>query len=383
MKIVCCSNMPFVREAFSTLGEVVMKDGRSIKADDVRDARVLALRSTTKVNRELIEGSQVGFVGTATIGTDHMDIPWLESNGIKWCFAPGCNANSVSEFVTAALLCLSVRHGIRLEGKTLGVIGIGNVGSKVVRKAEALGMKVLANDPPKENDPATANERKWTQLDGLLAESDFVTVHVPLTKTGPYATRHMADKSFFSRMKRGAIFINSARGPVNVTGDLMAALDDGTLSHAVIDTWEGEPAFRKDLMQKVDLATPHIAGYSFEGKVNGTLMVYQAACRFLGVEAPWSPEKLMPAPGVPEIRLDAQGKTDDQALWEVVRQVYDIEADDKAMRHCGDDEIARAAHFDKLRKHYPERREFRFTHVTPVNASAQLVKKLGLLGFQV
>jgi len=154
MKIVCATNMPYVLEAFGTLGEARVIEGRAIAAADVRDAELLALRSTTMVNRQLLEGSAVRFVGTATIGTDHMDIPWLEGHGIRWCYAPGCNANSVSEYVTTALLCLAARHGFTLAGKTIGVIGVGNVGSRVVTKAEALGLRVLQNDPPRERSEA-------------------------------------------------------------------------------------------------------------------------------------------------------------------------------------------------------------------------------------
>lgn len=383
MKIVCCANMPYAKEAFSTLGDILVKDGRKITAEDVRDAEILAIRSTTNANRALLEGSRVRFVGTATIGTDHMEIPWYEERGIKWCYAPGCNANSVSEYITAALLCLANRHGFSLAGKTVGVIGVGNVGRLVVKKAEALGMNVLANDPPKEDAPETANERKWTSLDELLARADVVTFHVPLTKGGRYPTFHMADKALFGKIKHGAIFMNMARGAVLVTDELLNAMHNGVVSHAVIDTWEGEPAFRKDLLGKVDIGTPHIAGHSFEGKVNGTVMVYQEACRFLGVDAGWSPEGLLPAPIVPEVKVDAAGRSDEQALWEIVRKVYDIEADDRAMRQCGDDAIARAAHFDKLRKNYPVRREFRFTRVSVMNASPSLSKKVSTLGFSV
>jgi erythronate-4-phosphate dehydrogenase len=424
MKIVCCSNMPFAREAFSTLGDVLVKDGRTITAEDARDATILAIRSTLRVDRALLDGSSVKFVGTATIGIDHMDTAWFDQKGIKWCYAPGCNANSVSEYVTTALLCLANRHGLKLEGKTIGVVGVGNVGSLVVKKAEALGMRVLQNDPPRERgigvsecrsvgvgktevslsavalakaEGQRSNDRQQTTDDGqlttdarfvsleqILAESDIVTMHVPLTKDGPDKTLRMADTKFFAAMKPSCIFLNSARGGAVVTDTLLTAIGKESVSRTVIDTWEGEPTYRKDLMEKADIGTPHIAGHSFEGKVMGTVMVYRSACEFLGVKPSWTPDNLLPPPLVPEINLDVKGMSDEKALWELVRRVYDIEADDRRLREgCVADNKARAAHFDDLRRNYPVRREFRFTRVAAKNASRKLLAKITGLGFAI
>ena len=182
MKTVCTLNMPYAEDAFSTLGETIALEGRSICAADVKDIDLLATRSTTNVNAQLLDGSKVRFVGTATIGTDHLDIDYLEKRGIHWCYSPGCNANSVSEYITTALLCLADRHRFRLRGKTMGIIGVGNVGRKVVEKAEALGMKVLQNDPPRQR--AEPDNNSFCDLDTLLEESDIVTTHVPITKEG-------------------------------------------------------------------------------------------------------------------------------------------------------------------------------------------------------
>ncbi len=378
MKTICARNMPFVEEAFSTLGETTVLEGRSINADDVRDAELLAIRSTTKVNAALLDGSRVRFVGTATIGTDHLDMAYLESRGIDWCYSPGCNANSVSEYLTAALLCIANRHGLKLRGKTLGVIGVGNVGRRVVAKGEALGMRVLQNDPPRER--AEAPTDIFVDLGTLLAESDIVTTHVPITKEGPDATFHMADARFFERMRRGTIFVNAARGPVVNSDDLLHVITAGKLSHVILDTWEGEPGIRRDMLAAVDIGTPHIAGHSFEGKVAGTVMVYEAACRHLDREPSWTPDALMPPPVVPAIELDASGRSEEEVLWDIVRRVYDIEGDDARLREPMED---LTTHFDVLRKNYPMRREFRFTTVTINNGSAQLLNTLTGLGFQV
>jgi erythronate-4-phosphate dehydrogenase len=306
MKTVCCANMPFAEDAFSTLGEVVLLDGRAIAAADVRDADLLAIRSTTKVNASLLEGSPVRFVGTATIGIDHLDTAYLDSHGIRWCYSPGCNANSVAEYLVSALLCLARRHGFALEGRTLGVIGVGNVGRRVVEKAHALGLRVLQNDPPRQrNEPDQA--ASFVDLATLLAESDIVTVHVPLTREGRDATWHMVDTAFLGRMRDGAIFVNAARGPVMDTAALLAAMESGRVGHAVIDTWEGEPGFHPALLARADIGTPHIAGYSFEGKVGGTVMVYEEACRFLDVAPAWTVERHMPPPPVPQLRIEGAG----------------------------------------------------------------------------
>lgn len=375
--------MPFAKEAFSTIGETTVVPDQDICADTVRNADILAIRSTVRVNSKLLEGSSVKFVGTATIGFDHIDTAFLASRNIRWCAAPGCNANSVSEYVTSALLCLSQRHGIRLARKTMGIIGVGNVGSLVAMKARALGMEVLHCDPPRERAEGNG-EIQFVTLEKLVRKADIVTLHVPLTREGPDATIHMADRDFFHTMKRGAIFINAARGPATETEALMDAMNEGIVSHAVIDTWEPEPAYPQELMTRVDLATPHIAGHSFEGKVMGTLMVYKEACSFLGVEPTWNPEAFMPPPVVPRLVLDAStAKSDEAALWNIVSQVYNIEHDDGRFRSLRSAEAGRRAeHFEQLRRSYPIRREFRYTRVVLKNAGRPLARAISELGFK-
>ena len=371
--------MPFAREAFETLGEVAVLEGRSIGPDDVRDADILAIRSTTKVDAALLDGSSVQFVGTATIGTDHLDADYLARRGIPWCYAPGCNANSVSEYLAAALLCLANRHGFALAGKTVGVVGVGNVGSLVVRKCEALGMTVLLNDPPRAR--AEGDALPFVALDEVLARADVITLHVPLTAAGRDATAGLAGPSFFSKLKPGAIFINAARGGLLDTAALLGAREDGVVAHALIDTWPGEPSYELELLNAVDMATPHIAGHSFEGKVMGTVMVYREACRSLGREPDWSVDALLPPPLVPEVTVHAAGRPDEEVLWEIVRRVYDIEADDERLRAYDGNPDQRAKHFDALRKNYPVRREFRFTSVRLRDGSGSLCTKVARLGF--
>jgi len=376
MKIVAATNMPLVEEAFSRLGDVTVIEGRAIDAAAVREVDLLALRSTTRVDAALLAGSRVRFVGTATIGTDHLDIPWLESNGIAWSYAPGCNANSVAEYVVAALLELAVRHGVRVTGRTLGVIGVGNVGRRVVEKASALGLRVLPHDPPRERREGGDG---FVSRATLLGESDFVTLHVPLNRTGPDRTERLADAEFFNAMRRGAVFINAARGAVMDGPALLTALAGGQVAHAVLDTWPAEPGIPPDLLAAATLGTPHIAGHSYEGKAAGTQMVYEAACRALGRPVACDCLTLLPPPPVPAIRLVEPPASCEAALQSVVRQVYDIAADDARLRA---DTADMARQFDRQRRDYPMRREFRFTEVVLPPGARALALSLAGLGFR-
>ncbi len=373
--------MPLVKEAFSTIGEATILEGRTITANDLKDADIFATRSTTKVNKQLLAGSKIKFVGTATIGIDHMDTDYMENNGIKWCYSPGCNANSVSEYLVAGLLHLARKHNFTLEGKTIGVIGVGNVGKLVVEKAEALGMRVLQNDPPRER---AEKGTQFVSIEQIIQESDIITVHVPLTKDGTDATYHLINSDFFSKTKANLIFIDAARGPIVDTPALIEAIDSGKVPYCIMDTWEGEPDLIQELLDKVDIGTPHIAGHSYEGKVQGTIMVFEQACEFFGIKSNWNPEPFMPPPIVPELSIDAKGLEDEAVLEKLISQVYDIIADDNNLREISElTGSNRKAHFDKLRKSYPMRREFRFTKVTGVNISEKLRSKITALGFKM
>lgn len=376
MKIVADENIPYVNEAFSTLGDVVCLPGRSITPEDVRDADLLLVRSITKVGEQLLQGSTVRFVATATIGEDHIDRGWLEANHIGFSSAPGCNANSVGEYLVAALLHLSEKHGFNLSEKSIGIVGVGNVGSNVAQKASALGMKVVLNDPPREE--STGSEG-FSPLDAIV-DCDIITTHVPLTRTGPHGTWHLVDSDFLARLKPGSFVINSARGAVVDNPALLDALRRGHLGGAVLDVWEGEPEPDLDLLRAVDLATPHIAGYSFDGKVNGTVQIYEAACAHLGKTADWSPTPLLPVPEHPSILLTK----DEEILKNVVERVYPIRNDDARMRLIVDEApSARAGYFDKLRKTYPRRREFYNSRIEPGELDAATVEMLRGIGFTV
>lgn len=381
MQIICDANMPYAEAAFKTLGEVRLLDGRTIRAADVRMAEMLFTRSTTRVNRGLLEGSRIRFYGSAVIGTDHIDAAYLQSAGIPWCAAPGCNAESVGQYITTALLWLAGRHDLTLAGRTLGVIGIGNVGRKIVAKGRALGMQVLACDPPRQRDPHDTEAHLFVPLAQLLAESDFITCHVPLNRNGGDCTWHLLDTAAFAQMKPNVVLLNAARGPVIDTDALLNVLGK-RVAYTVMDTWEGEPAYRTDLLTRTDLATPHIAGHSFEGKVNGTRMVYRAACQFLGVTPTY--EFPLPEPPLPVWEADVAGRNDEAVLRDLVLATYDIAADDRRLRDTRTlDTLERSRAFDALRTNYPLRREFAATKVSLRRASHELCAKIAGLGFNL
>ncbi len=364
MKIIADPNIPYVREAFGPLGDIILVPGRQITAAAVRDADLLLVRSVTPVNAALLENSRVKFVATATIGVDHIDLDHLAARGIGFAGAAGSNANSVAEYIVAGLLELAHRQKFRLRDKTLGVVGVGNVGRRVVRYAEALGMRVLPNDPPRQR---AEHLPQFVALDRLLAESAIVTLHVPLDDS----TRHL----FQAGNLRGFTLLNTARGAVVDNAALLKAIDGDRLDGCVLDVWENEPTISPELLDVVDLGTPHIAGYSFDGKVNGSRLIYEAACRFFELPATWRPQ-LPPAP-VPVIELYVSPNDDDEdVIRHAVRRLYDITADDAALR-----QNVRA--FDRLRAEYPVRREFANTHIQIRGGSRTLPATLAALGFQI
>ncbi len=378
MKIVADSKIPFVREAFADVAEVVALDTQAITRDAVCDADALLVRSETTVDNALLHGSSVRFIGTATIGTDHVDTDYLEQQGIGFASAPGSNANSVAEYIVTALLVLSQRLGFALEGRTLGVVGIGNVGSIVVKYGQALGMKVLQNDHPLAR--ATGNPI-YRSLDELM-DADIITIHVPLTRGGPDKTYHLFDEQRIALMKKGGILINTARGGVVETDAIKKALRSHHLHAGVLDVWEKEPTIDTELLSLVTLGTPHIAGYSYDGKVNGTAIIHKAACNHFGWRSTWTARNALNQGAVAPITIP-EGLSIVPGLLAIIKRCYDIEEDDRALRRVvllADSE--RGAYFRQLRVGYPVRREFSYHEVTLSESHSPLVGILKTVGFQ-
>lgn len=362
MRILADENIPCVHSAFGTLGTVRTMAGRAMQPPDVRDADVLLVRSVTPVEPALLDGSAVRFVGSATIGTDHVDCAYLRDRGIAFAHAPASNADSVADYVIAALLQLAVRKRTVLRGKTIGVVGCGNIGSRLARRLPALGLRVLKNDPPRvEQAEEAGEEHDFVPLDDVLEVADIVTLHVPLTREGPHATHHLFDATTLLKMKPDAWLINTARGPVVDNEELKAIVHGGYLGAVALDVWEDEPTPDPALLRLVDLATPHIAGYAYDGKVRGTAMLYEALTDHLGMPVTWSPEDaLRPADGRPLVATPPDPALPEiEALHHIARSMYDITADDARLRGLLDEPPEQQGpYFSRLRKEYPRRREF-------------------------
>ena len=385
MIILADENIPYVKESFGTLGQTIIMSGRLITSEIIKqnNVDVLIVRSITKVCPELLEGSPVRFVGTATIGTDHVDIPYLKSKNIKFVSAPGSNANSVAEYITAALLFLAKKNNFKLKDKTLGIIGVGQVGSRVAIKAEAMGMNVLLNDPPLAR---ITGEWKYLPLKELMT-ADILTLHVPLNMEGQDATYHMVNEGFLAKMKSDSMLINSSRGAVVDNNALKNVLKNKRLSDAVLDVWEKEPSIDTELVNLVALGTPHIAGYSFDGKVNGMFMIYEALCKFLGVPIQWKVDNILSDKSRPPIVFDNENCNNekiDDAVDKIVSQMYNIRKDDQDLRKIVElPADAQGPYFDSLRRKYAVRREFKNADVKLPREDRELSKILLSLGFKI
>jgi erythronate-4-phosphate dehydrogenase len=321
----------------------------------------------------MLEGTKVKFIASATIGFDHIDVEYCDARHIVWTNAPGCNSASVQQYIGSALVELARKHKFSLRDRTLGVIGVGNVGKKVVKIAEYLGMRVLLNDPPRLRNEGPC---QFISLDGILREADIITFHVPLNREGIDKTYHMADKNFFERVLPGTIIMNSSRGEVVDNAVLREALKSGKIAGAVLDVWENEPEIDRELLKLVDIATPHIAGYSADGKANGTTMSIKSLSSFfdLGIDD-WEPEEI-PLPVNTVIPVDSDGKENHQVLEEAISATYKILDDDKRLR-------ASVETFEKQRGNYPLRREYPAYEIRLLHAEQHLEHVLRKLGFKV
>ncbi|MFO1490912.1 MAG: 4-phosphoerythronate dehydrogenase [Kiritimatiellia bacterium] len=373
MKIICANSVTLGRELLSPLGEVAWMDEEAITAPVVRDADALVIRSKTRVDAALVEGSRLRFVGTCTAGTDHVDETALAARGIRFASAGGCNANAVSEYLVAALLELADRKGFTLEGLTLGIVGHGHVGKWVEKKARALGLEVLLNDPPLAD---RTGDSRYLPLDAVIRGADILTFHTPLHEDGPYRSRGLFNPANAPLLRHGAILVNACRGEVVAPDTLRAlAAEPGRLRGLVLDVWDPEPMFPVDLLESVDLGSPHIAGHSFEGKLNGTTLVVDALAALNGSPAcVVPPELLPPAPG---IRWPG-------SLTDLVRAAYDITEDDRLLRAVAAlPDPARGKAFNRLRRDYRLRREFPAVMLAGVPVDPGLRERLQGLGFHL
>ena len=377
INMVAGENILYAKEAFDSLGGLTFRPDRSIHSADLKDTNVLLIRSVTRVDEALLKGTRVEFVGSASAGTDHLDEAYLQAKNICLATAAGSNANSVAEYVIASLLILAERQGFSLSGKTIGIVGVGNIGKLVKKKAEALGMHPVLNDPPL----AELGQIDLRPLEETLG-CDVVTLHTPLTTSGPHPTYHLLNARTFKWLKPTTVFINAARGEVVETRALLEAITRHRIGPTVLDVWEHEPDIHWELFQAVNLGTPHIAGHSLDAKANGTFMVYMALCHYLGIDPKWDPIQSLPPPMLPSFEITPRQKSDEEIVREVVTKIYDVTADHYHMQQLLKvPPEERPAEFDRLRKNYPVRREFHRTHITLPKAKERLHEIFAGLGF--
>ncbi len=338
MKIIIDNKIPYIKEAVQKIAdEVVYAPGKDFTPELVRDADALIIRTRTHCNRDLLEGSRVRFIATATIGFDHIDTEYCKQAGIEWTNAPGCNSASVAQYIQSSLLVWKSVRNKRLNELTIGIIGVGNVGSKVAKIAQDFGMRVLLNDLPREEKEGAG---QFSSLEKIAEKCDIITFHIPLYKEGKYKTFHLADEDFFQSLKRKPVIINTSRGEVIQTDALLKALNSRIISDAIIDVWEHEPEINRDLLEKAFIGTPHIAGYSADGKANATRMSLDAICKFFQIKGDY--EINAPAPFSPIIHA--------KNYEEAVLQIYNPTEDSNRLK-------TQPELFETLRGDYPLRRE--------------------------
>jgi len=376
LKIIVDENIVFAEEAFSAFGKVQLFPGRKLNNQILKDADILAVRSITKVDEELLKNTRIKFVGTATTGNDHVDQEYLKKKNIFFADAKSCNADSVCEYVITALMKIASEKNITLKNKTFSVIGVGNIGNRVVKFAETLGMHILKNDPPLER---AEKGNDFVSLDDAL-QADIISFHVPLTIDGRDRTYHLLNSQNLKRLKDNSILINTSRGEVIDNRALLEITRAKNLK-LILDVWENEPEINKELLKNSEIGTAHIAGYSYEGKLNGTRMIFNALCKFLGEEKNWNP--ILPSIETPVQRLTTMESIDNN-LYHLFKSIYNIDDDDSGLRKILKmDSINSANHFDKLRKEYKVRREFSNYTVLLTQQEAELKRILENFRFEV
>lgn len=372
IKIIADNKIPYLKGVLEPYADIEYYPGKMITSRIVKDADALFIRTRTKCNRDLLDGSNVKFITSATIGFDHIDTDYCKKQKIIWTNAPGCNSSSVQQYVASALVTLSRKHGFSLRNKTLGVIGVGHVGTKVVSLAEYLGINVLLNDPPRMRNESPCG---FVTLEGILRDCDIITFHVPLNMSGEDKTYHMIDDKLLEQTNHDSFVINTSRGAVADTNALKNALKSGKIAGAVIDVWEGEPEIDNELLDLADIATAHIAGYSADGKANGTAMSVQAVSKFfnLGIEN-WRPDNILLHDNT-VISINNKTKSYEDIIAEAVIATYNIMEDNKRMRQS-------PGTFEKQREDYPLRREFSSFTVKLSNKDKEVERVLRRMGFK-
>lgn len=373
INIIADDKIPFLQGVLEPYADIQYLPGNLITRESVMAADALLIRTRTRCDAALLESTAVKFIATATIGYDHIDTDYCKSKEITWINVPGCNSASVQQYVTSALVTIAFNNDFKLSEKTLGIIGVGNVGSKVQQASIILGLKVKLNDPPRARNKGNSG---FVSLDEILETSDIITIHVPLNKTGPDKTLHLFDVELLRKMKADSWLINTSRGEVVETEALKSAISSGKLSGAVLDVWENEPEIDLELLSQAYISTPHIAGYSIDGKAKGTSQVVQALSSFFGLPLQDFYPPVLPEPAVPEIVIEGAGKSSFQIMHEAVLHTYPIMKDHILLQRS-------PTTFEQQRGQYPVRREFPSYTVKLQNGKPKAIDMLHKLGFTV
>ncbi len=373
MKVVADDKIPFLRGILEPFCEVEYLPGSAITREILKNADAILIRTRTCCDMALLEGTPVKFIGTATIGYDHIDTGYCDEKGIVWKNAPGCNASSVNQYVASALVHLSRRFGFSLRNRALGVVGVGNVGSRVVSTAEHLGMQVYLCDPPRVRQEGICG---FISLEGIVRECDVITFHVPLHLAGEDLTYHMISEDLLKRVLPGTFIINTSRGGVADGTALKRALDKGRLAGLVLDVWESEPRIDLELLNRCTIGTPHIAGYSADGKAKGTTMVVRELSQFFGLGIDdWEPNSIPVHPEM-SITVECLDQDEEYILADAIQATYRVEEDDRRFR-------ANPSEFESQRGNYPLRREFKAYTLNLVNSWPEIKRTCRKLGFRV
>lgn len=353
MKITADENIPYVKEAFSLLGDVSTINGRQIKQSDLQQTDILLIRSVTQVNQLLLQNTPVKFVASATAGFNHIDLDYLTSQNIGFARAPGSNAISAAEYVFAGICLWALKEKRTLAGLSIGIIGYGNVGSRVKKLCKSAGMQCIINDPPLEMEDKEFSIN-FSPIDEALA-CDIVTLHTPLSYNGECSTFQLLNKERINQIKAGTLFINASRGEVVEESALLSRMNDKDDLTLILDVWENEPKINLQMLKHTLIGTPHIAGYSIDGKIRGTEMIYQAVCAYLGVKPTWSVAQVDFGESIKStIHLSKHDNKQKEVL-----EAYNIISDNNDLKEIlKNQSLANGSYFDTLRKNYPPRREF-------------------------
>jgi len=373
MKIAADDKIPFLQGVLEPYASIRYLPGNEFVREKIIDTDAIIIRTRTECNRNLLERTSVKFIASATIGYDHIDTAYCRNNQITWTNAPGCNASSVKQYVASALVHLSRQFRFTLEGKTLGIIGVGNVGTKIESLARDLGIKVLLNDPPRARNEG---DEQFVNLSAILEQSDIITLHVPLIHSGIDKTFRMVDASFLGKMKNGSFLINTSRGKVVDEKALKEDLRSRHVKGVILDVWDNEPSMDIDLLGMTCIGTPHIAGYSQDGKANGTSSAVRSLSRYFNLDLhDWYPENI-PQPANPEITIHCENKDTETVIGDAVLSSYPIDVDHRLLMDSPDQ-------FEALRGNYPVRREFPAHTVELISGNDNMINALKKLGFNI